>query len=104
MALDVLSGSTNVGTTFYYDEFDVSTDGRYRSSLGVAYTPVLPLPPALLLLASGLGSVFFLGHILRFPSRFTLRRSSLLKGSFMGSGGDRLSSATNWGLYLTPNR
>jgi hypothetical protein len=74
---NVLSGTTDIGTTFYYDEFDVSTDGRYRSFLGVNYTPVLPtpLPPALLLLASGLASVFFLGAIHRVPSPLTSRRS-----------------------------
>jgi hypothetical protein len=36
---NTLGGSSVVGTTFYYDEYDLSTDGRYRSYLTAAYSP-----------------------------------------------------------------
>lgn len=36
--------SPAVGTTFYYDEFDVSWDGRVRSGLSVAFKPAQIIP------------------------------------------------------------
>ncbi len=58
----VLNGPSPIGTTFYYDEFDRSTDGRYRSNLTVDFSAAqqTPEPATFVLLVAGVGGALSL--------------------------------------------